>query len=108
MICVKRIRKTLRSTTNVKSFDVWHKYYNLDIPIDKIACDGCRSKKKDAKLIDEKCPVRKCVVSRKIDGCFYCKDYPCDVYGEWVGLCYTSAKNKLSEDFLIRNSKSIY
>lgn len=79
--------------------DVWHKYYNLDIPIDSIACDGCRSKKKDAKLIDEECPVRKCVVSREIDGCFACKDYPCDVYEERVGLCYTSAKEKLGKEF---------
>lgn len=88
--------------------DVWHKYYGLDIPIDNIVCDGCRSKKKDAKLIDEECPVRKCVVGSKIEGCFACEDYPCDVYEERVGYAIQVQKINLEKSFRIKNLKNIY
>lgn len=99
-LCKAYTKNIKKNDERQKLSDVWHKYYDLDIPIDEIACDGCRSKKKDAKLIDEECPVRKCVVDRKIDGCFGCDKYPCDVYEERVGLCYASAKDKLADEFL--------
>ena len=54
--------------------NMWKKYYDLDIPPEEIYCDGCRCNKENAKRIDDDCPVRKCVIDKKIDNCGECID----------------------------------
>lgn len=53
--------------------DGWYKYFGFRIPADQIVCDGCMAK--DPKLIDESCPVRPCVIQRKLSNCSECNNY---------------------------------
>jgi hypothetical protein len=55
---------------------IWHieKYRKK---YDKIIYDGCVSCE-NPQLIDNKCPVRPCVIEKKIDNCAYCSEYICE------------------------------
>ena len=78
---------------------LWRKYYDLDIPAERIYCEGCRSMKKDARRIDNNCPVRACVLQNRIDNCSQCSKYPCDVFMEIKGLSYEEARKEQGELF---------
>jgi hypothetical protein len=56
-----------------KLSDGWFKYFGFRIPPDDICCDGCMAE--DPQLIDRACPVRPCVLARKLDNCAQCDDY---------------------------------
>jgi hypothetical protein len=57
----------------------WSKYFDLNIPPEKIRCNGCLSANCNGFDFPVKnCPIRPCVVARGIDNCAYCGDYPCE------------------------------
>ena len=78
---------------------MWKKHYDFDIKPEDIYCDGCRSKKKDAKLIDDKCPVRLCATDRKLTGCSECGAYPCGTFMLRKGMSAGDAKSALKGEF---------
>jgi hypothetical protein len=47
------------------------------IPVDKMPCPGCRSKKGHCPALPSQCDTYKCVKSREIDYCFECEEFPC-------------------------------
>jgi hypothetical protein len=59
-----------------KLSDGWFKYFGFRLPPESILCDGCRSD--NPKLIDSGCPVRPCVIARRLDNCAQCADYICE------------------------------
>lgn len=71
--------------------EYWHRYYDLDIQSQDISCDGCRCKKADAHRIDNACPVRFCVLDKKLNDCSECGKYPCDIFLSRKGLSYDEA-----------------
>lgn len=79
--------------------DMWMKYYELNIPADRIYCDGCRCFREDAKRIDMNCPVRKCVIEKGIGHCGDCIDFPCIIFEERRGLSLKEAREKLGDIF---------
>jgi hypothetical protein len=56
--------------------DGWHKYFGFHLPPEQIECDGCMAD--DPQLIDRTCPVRPCVIERKLSNCSECDDFGCD------------------------------
>lgn len=80
---------------------VWKKYYGgfENATVENTYCDGCRCEKSDAKRIDYGCPIRKCVIEKKLAFCGDCNEYPCDIFKLRAGLSYEDAKNKLGEAF---------
>lgn len=57
--------------------DGWYNLYGFRIEPEDIICDGCISCK-NPRLIDKDCPVRPCVIEKKIDNCASCADFICD------------------------------
>lgn len=84
-----------------EQIQVWQKYYGgfETATIDSIYCEGCRCEKPDAKRIDGRCPVRKCVVEKGTHHCGNCEKYPCDIFEQRKGLSAKDARNKLGEAF---------
>jgi len=41
----------------------------------ELICHGCKSA--SHAIFCQKCNIRKCAVSKKVDFCYQCKDYPC-------------------------------
>jgi hypothetical protein len=78
---------------------IWKKYYGLDMPKEEVFCDGCRCATKDARLVDEGCPVRKCVINKKIAHCGDCPEFPCGTLSLRAGLNCSQAKEKAGGDF---------
>lgn len=78
---------------------VWKRYYGLEIKPSDIYCEGCRSFKKNAKRIDNDCPVRRCVIEKAINSCADCEKYPCEIFSQREGLCFENAKMKQGENF---------
>lgn len=60
--------------------DGWHEYFGFRIPADAIICDGCMAE--NPRLIDEKCPVRPCVIDKGLANCSECEDYTCGKLAE--------------------------
>ncbi len=56
--------------------DGWHKCFGFRIPAHEIICDGCMAE--NPRLIDKSCPVRPCVIERRLHNCAECPDYVCD------------------------------
>ena len=65
-----------------KLSDGWFKYFGFRIHPGDIVCDGCMSEKPI--LIDSHCPVRSCVIERKLDNCSSCREYVCDKLKERI------------------------
>ena len=78
---------------------LWRKYYDLDINVENIYCEGCWSMKEDARRIDNNCPVRACVLQNRLDNCGQCSKYPCEVFMERKGLSYEEAKKEQGQLF---------
>lgn len=78
---------------------VWKKYYDFYIPKENIYCDGCRCSKKDAKLVDTDCPVRKCVIEKQFNHCGECPKFPCETFAQRAGLCCQDVKERAGADF---------
>ncbi len=59
-----------------KLSDGWFKYFGFRLPAEEICCDGCMSD--NPKLIDQSCPVRPCVIEKRLDNCAQCEQYICE------------------------------
>lgn len=59
-----------------KLSDGWHKYFGFRLSPAEICCDGCMVD--NPKLIDRSCPVRPCVIEKKLDNCSHCEHYVCE------------------------------
>ena len=56
----------------------WLKYFDLDVPVEKIRCNGCLpNDSAGLEFPDKNCPIRPCVIERGFENCAYCGDYPC-------------------------------
>jgi Zn-finger protein len=56
----------------------WSQYFGLDVPPEKIQCNGCLPDDSGGlNFPDKNCPIRPCVIERGLDNCAYCEDYPC-------------------------------
>jgi len=98
-LCKAYAKNIEKNDERIKLSAVWAKYNNLDISPEDIYCDGCRSKKKNAKLIDDHCPLRKCVALKNLNSCIDCLEYPCENFNRRRGLCEAEAKEKLKTSF---------
>lgn len=54
----------------------WLEIYGIYMEIKDIVCEGCVSCE-FPKLIDFQCPVRSCVLTKKLDNCASCDRYSC-------------------------------
>jgi hypothetical protein len=54
--------------------DGWYKYAGFRIAPADINCPGCFGKE----TADKECPVRPCVIQKKLDNCGHCPEMPCD------------------------------
>ena len=73
--------------------DTWHKIYGFRIPAQEIYCKGCISYD-NPKLIDNKCPVRPCVIEKGLENCSQCDEYPCDKFNQRKVVCEDLLKSK--------------
>ncbi|QRN83943.1 DUF3788 family protein [Chloroflexota bacterium] len=69
----------------------WQKIFGIDLQPEEIYCEGCLTCSSDPILVDKGCPVRPCVISKGIENCAQCDDYPCEIletrlvrYEDWV------------------------
>ena len=57
----------------------WSKYFDLNVPAEKIRCNGCLPDDSGGlEFPDKNCPIRPCVIERGLENCAYCEDYPCE------------------------------
>jgi Zn-finger protein len=56
----------------------WSKYFGLDVPPEKIRCNGCLPNDSGGfDFPDKNCSIRPCVIERGLENCAYCENYPC-------------------------------
>lgn len=51
--------------------------------LDKIRCEGCRSSARF--VLSEHCMFRRCAKGRGLEGCTFCRDYPCETILSFYG-----------------------
>lgn len=50
----------------------------------QLKCQGCKSD--DVFIVCRICKIRECAISKNIEHCSDCEDYPCQIYNEWNKL----------------------
>jgi hypothetical protein len=78
-----------------KLSDGWYKYFGFRIPPKDIYCEGCMSE--TSNLLDKECPVRPCVIEKKIIHCGNCDQYICDKLQERI-VIYEEIRQKLKKE----------
>ncbi|MFX1568664.1 MAG: DUF3795 domain-containing protein [Promethearchaeota archaeon] len=50
--------------------------------VEDISCTGCLS---DGEVFHfcQNCPIKDCIKSKNIDGCYRCEDFPCEIITNW-------------------------
>jgi hypothetical protein len=56
----------------------------LNLPPDKVQCNGCRNIKGDCQVLknygfEGKCKIYECVASHNVSFCYECNNFPCDL-----------------------------
>lgn len=110
--CGYRCDLCLAYAENIKAKDQraelctgWHKYFGLEIPLEKIICDGCLTCAQGACRIDDGCKVRQCVLEHGVEHCGQCDDYPCAAFEERRGLTLEQAREKTGAAFSMKEYK---
>ena len=80
--------------------DTWYKIYGFRILAQEIYCEGCISCD-TPKLIDNKCPVRPCVIEKGLENCSQCQDYPCELFNQRkvTNEIFSKGKNLSSKEY---------
>jgi hypothetical protein len=78
-----------------KLSDGWFKYFGFRIQPENILCDGCMDD--PARLIDQGCPVRPCVLEKGLDNCAACNEFICDKLKERI-VVYEDVKQRVGQD----------
>lgn len=78
-----------------KLSDGWFSYFGFRIEPADIVCDGCMSERPI--LIDKHCPVRRCVIDRKLDNCSSCCEYVCDKLVERI-VEFNNIQNRIDRE----------
>ena len=99
-MCQAFVRNIRKKDEREQLAGYWKRYYDLDIPVENMNCDGCRCKKAEARRIDDACPVRACVLSRKLNACAECENYPCETFLSRKGLSHAEADEMEELDVL--------
>ena len=60
----------------LKLSDSWYKYFGFRIAPENIYCEGCLPE--SPRLIDTACPVKPCVIAKKLQNCAACDAYGCE------------------------------
>ncbi|MHC1695645.1 MAG: DUF3795 domain-containing protein [Eubacteriales bacterium] len=71
---------------------MWNKYYGLD-PSVMDSCGGCKDNPSD-----DNCPVRKCILEKKLNHCGDCGDFLCDVFYQRCGSFPEEKKKEFDMD----------
>lgn len=50
--------------------------------IDDIVCTGCLSEDVVFQFC-QKCPIKECIKYKKIEGCYQCENFPCEIINKW-------------------------
>lgn len=68
----------------------WNKIFSIDLKPEEIYCEGCLTCLSKPNIIDKNCDVRACVISKGIENCAQCDDFPCKIlesrivrYDDW-------------------------
>ena len=73
----KENAKTKSDRTRVS--EGWQKLYGLAIPQEALCCDGCLEPDENhPHRIGGACPIRTCVLEKKIAHCGECSSFPCE------------------------------
>ena len=75
--------------------DAWFKYFGFRLRPADILCDGCMTE--NPRLIDQRCPVRPCVIHRKLDNCAQCEQYVCEKLTERL-VVYEEIRHKMGSE----------
>jgi hypothetical protein len=63
------------------------------IPVEKIRCDGCLSRKPSIHCITCKLGFRECAADHKVTWCFQCSDFPCKRLEDFLNIHIVNGKS---------------
>lgn len=67
-----------------KTAQEWSKMFNVEIKPEEVNCDGCTVTGKHINYCENFCEMRKCAVSKNMQNCAYCGDYPCETLNSFL------------------------
>lgn len=97
-------KRTNDQELRIRTAEKWT--FLLKLTPEQINCDGCPEP--NGVLIpfcEKECKVRACVLSKKIDCCAYCHDYPCDTLENLWKWLHVESFAKKNLDWIREASK---
>jgi hypothetical protein len=95
-LCLAYKPNVLENPSNQQKLsDGWYKYFGFRLPPSEICCDGCMTD--NPKLIDKNCPVRSCVIEKKLDNCSQCELYACEKLNNRF-VIYDEVKSRIGKE----------
>lgn len=58
--------------------ELFNRLVAMEMPREKLPCDGCRSVIGKCPVIGEVCETYKCTLEKKVEFCFDCGEFPCE------------------------------
>lgn len=71
-ICPAYIKNLKTTDDKQNACDGFNKYYGFQIQPNEIGCVGCLN---EGRHEDENCPVRPCVMEKKLENCAHCESF---------------------------------
>ncbi len=62
----------------------WSEMFKYDFKKEDINCEGCTKGKIHVVYCDSMCTIRKCAMSKNIESCAFCADYPCKMLSDFI------------------------
>ncbi len=86
--CVAYRPNARKHADRVHGSAAWARYWRLQVPPQRIACNGCLAERLEGGQFPEKrCRIRPCVLGRALETCAECGDYPCKLLQRRLADC---------------------
>lgn len=67
-----------------KTAKQWSEMFKHDFNKEDINCEGCTKGKIHVYFCGNMCNIRKCAMSKNIENCAFCNDYPCQMLSDFI------------------------
>lgn len=62
----------------------WSEMFKYNFKKEDINCEGCSKGKIHVYYCDSMCNIRKCAISKNIESCAFCSEYPCQMLSDFI------------------------
>ncbi|RLC46801.1 MAG: hypothetical protein DRH57_05360 [Candidatus Cloacimonadota bacterium] len=83
--------KTNSEVKAQETANMWSNQFGVKFVIDDVWCDGCLVEGRKCSHCAD-CKIRSCAISKELENCAYCDDYPCNKLDKFLNFVPNAKK----------------